>query len=230
MTPGQIIETALIRAGIPSPTATQEARARFYLNTIKTDVENVTDWRFLYKIGTLTTVAAQRAYELASGATYPLNVWDVTNDNPMSIRHPEDIDELDPDQDYDGNARIMVVTGTDATTGVWEVDLFPTPADSGDTIKYRYYATRADFTTNDDDTDLAATYPKFIENALLWGTCALYKEEKEQTTASFEWDKYGVALKAALKVNGKNDAPPRIVMGRSEYAGNFTFTMDVPYT
>lgn len=230
MTPSDIITTALTRAGIPSPTAEQEARARFYLNTVKTDVENVTDWRFLYKVGTITTVAAQRGYELASGATYPLNVWDVTNDNTMVIRNPEDIDELDPDQDYDGNARLMVVTGTDATSGLWEVDLFPTPADSGDTIKYRYYATRADYTTADDDTDMIATYPKFIQNALLWGTCGLYKEEKEQTTADFEWNKYAMALKAALKVNGKNDVPPKVVMGRSDFAGRFVFTMDVPYT
>ena len=228
MTLATILSLATARGGDKTPSAAETNRARAYLNVVGADAENLARWRFLYKNADITTVAAQRSYSLAADCAYPLNIWDYTNDRPMRLVHPEDIDRGDPDQDEDGEARYASVTGVNSVTGLWEVDLFPTPDTDSETVKYRYYAFWPDFTSDDDDTDLLTQgYPRHIQNVLLWGTSALYFEEKTRKPATEEWGKHQISLAAALKVNGALNVQPRVLMNRPDEMRKLTLSFSI---
>jgi hypothetical protein len=115
--------------------------------------------------------------------------------------HPHTMDEEDPDQDYEAEQKQVALTGINATTGYWSVDLYPTPDTTGESVKYRYYASHPDLVEGDDDTDLAPKYPRYIQAPLLWGTAGMYKGEKENDSESFEWQRYGSALESAIRIN-----------------------------
>lgn len=221
MTPDYIMTIALRRAGIHNPSADQKTNARDYMNMIKTELEGETTWRFLYKIGSITTVADQREYDLASDVLEPGDFFDVTNNRPISTVHPADVDEEDPNQDLAGDPYSAALTSIDTTTGYWQVDLLPTPDTAGDTIKYRYYATLSDLTSSDDDTDLAPKYPRYIQAPLLWGTCGMYKGEKENDSEAFEWQRYGRAMKSAIAINRRLATAQKIQMPSSEDSVDF---------
>ena len=221
MTPDYIMTIALRRAGIHNPSADQKTNARDYMNMIKTELEGETTWRFLYKIGSITTVADQREYDLASDVLEPGDFFDVTNNRPISTVHPADVDEEDPNQDLSGDPYSAALTSIDTTTGYWQVDLLPTPDTAGDTIKYRYYATLSDLTSSDDDTDLAPKYPRYIQAPLLWGTCGMYKGEKENDSEAFEWQRYGRAMKSAIAINRRLATAQKIQMPSSEDSVDF---------
>ena len=223
MTPTELMTIALRRAGIRTPGTAETDIARTYLNIIKTEVETAADWRFLYLVTTLTTVAAQRAYDLAADVLVPLHFWDTTNNMPILIRHPDEITDLDADENLTGNALLVAIKGRDTTTGYWEVDLLPTPSAASQTLKYRYRSFIATFTAAMDETDMAPKYPGWFQNALLWGVCALVKEEKENASATVEWEKYSASLKFGMDLNKAQGAPPRIMMGQGGERHPFTF-------
>src|SRR3990167_5225976 len=110
MTSADIIEVALARAGIHSPSTLQQDRARFYLNIAKTDLENLCAWRFLFKVATITTTADTRAYALASDVLYPIHFWDYTNNKTVTVVHPEEITNMDPDEDQTGEGVTVAIT------------------------------------------------------------------------------------------------------------------------
>lgn len=216
MTPKQHFDLILARAGIHTPNTNQYTRVRTYYNVIKTEVEALADWRFLYKVATLTTVASQRAYDLASDVLYPMQFWDKTNNKPCVVRHPEDITELDPDENQTGEALVISITGRDTSTGYWEVDAYPTPDTASESIKYRYKSFITDFTSAMDETDMAAKYPPWLQNALLWGTSACYLEEKDQSKdAARDWKRYESSVQYGINVNRSMTTPPRFVLGES---------------
>lgn len=216
MTPTNIFDICLARAGIHDPNTPQYDRVRAYFNIIKTEFETLADWRFLYKVATLTTVASQRAYDLASNVLYPLQFWDKTNNRPCTIRNPEDVTNLDADENQTGEGIIVAITGRDATTGYWEVDVYPTPDTASEAIKYRYKAFVANFTSSDDSTDLASKYPAWAQNAILWGTSAAYLEEtNESKKAMLDWEKYKTAIAYGIKLNSVLNTPPRFVLGET---------------
>lgn len=213
MTPSEMFDIAFNRAGTKNPTTIDTNRAREYLNIISTDVENMARWRFLYRTSTIATVDGTRSYSLASDVLYPIHFWDLTNNRPLTTRNPEDITNYDPDEDFESESYLVSITGINTTTGYWEVDLYPTPDTTAETIKYRYYATIADLTSAGDDTDLAPKYPKWLQNALLWGLCAIYKEEKN-LPSTVEWERQGLALKAGQRVNEQVNVLPDLRLGR----------------
>lgn len=214
MTLTNILDIVLARAGIHNPTTPQYDLARNYFNIFKTEFETLADWRFLYKVSTLTTVASQRVYDLASDVLHPLQFWDKTNNRPCTIRNPEDITNLDPDENQTGEGIIVSITGRDITTGYWEVDVYPTPDTASESIKYRYKAFVADFTSSNDSTDLAAKYPSWAQNSILWGTSAAYLEEKDETKkANLDWEKYKNTITYGLKLNSVLSTPPRFILG-----------------
>lgn len=216
MTITNIMDLCLARAGVHNPTTDQYTRVRSYLNIIKTEVETLADWRALYKVATLTTVASQRAYDLASDVLYPLQFWDKTNNRSCTIRNPEDITNLDPDEDQKGEGIVVSITGRDSSSGYWEVDIYPTPDTASENIKYRYKALVADFTSTNDSTDLAAKYPPWMQNMILWGTSGTYLEEKNLAEkAGRDWDKYKTSVAYGLKLNSFLSTPPRFVLGES---------------
>lgn len=226
MTPTALLTIASSRAGLHNPTIPQTDRARSYLNIIKTELEGMADWRALYKVGTITTVASLRAYDLASDVLYPLQFWDKTNNKPCKVRHPEEITLLDPDENQTGEGIIVSITGRDTSTGYWEVDIYPTPDTASESIKYRYKALIADFASSGDSTDMAAKYPAWMQNALLWGTSALMKEDQNQDSAR-DWEKYTASVNVGIKINNTLNVPPRIIMERSEDLGRFTINATV---
>src|SRR3990167_3656640 len=127
---------ALRRAGYNSPGVSDFNVARSYLNIVKTEVEAAAKWRFLYLTTSIATVADQPDYDLAADVLVPFQFWDTSNGRVLEVRNPEDIVDLDPDEDNDGDATIVSITGRDTTTGYWEVRLHPIPSSAGDTIKY----------------------------------------------------------------------------------------------
>jgi len=218
---------ALRRAGYNNPGVTEFSVARSYLNITKTEVETAAKWRFLYLTTTITTVASQAGYDLAADVLVPFQFWDTSNSRVLEVRNPEDISDLDPDEDQTGDATIVSITGRDTSTGYWEVRLHPIPSSAGDTIKYRYRAFITDFTSAMDATDMAPKYPAWFQNALLWGTCALMKEEKENKTATVEWEKYSASINFGKGVNNEQNIPAYLSMGRADMAGTFRFDMEV---
>ena len=225
MTPGNVIEVALARSGIHNPSTPQEDRARFYLNVAKTNLENLSVWRFMFKTATVTTTANTRGYALASDVIYPLHFWDYTNNKTVTVVHPEEITDLDPDEDNTGEGVIIAITGISASTGYWQIDIYPTPDTSSESVKYRYYKTIADFTSSDDDTEMLVWYPKFAQTILLWDTAALYKEEQNGDAAE-EIKKRDDAIKAALLINGNISTAKRIVMGRGAKAFQISYEVE----
>ena len=227
MTPTALMTIALRRAGYNNPGVTDFNIARSYLNLVKTEVETAAKWRFLYLIGTLTTVASQAPYDLAADVLEPLDFWDTSNNRQLDTRNPEDITGFDPDEDNTGDASYVAITGRDTSTGYLEVRVHPTPSSAGDTIKYRYRAFITDFTSSMDATDMVAKYPAWLQNALLWGTAAMIKEEKENSTATFEWEKYSASIKFGMDLNKEQSVPAQFSMGRQDQVSSFRFDMEV---
>ena len=218
---------ALRRAGYNSPGVTDFNVARSYLNIVKTEVEAAAKWRFLYLTTSIATVADQPDYDLAADVLMPFQFWDTSNGRVLEVRNPEDIVDLDPDEDNDGDATIVSITGRDTTTGYWEVRLHPIPSSASDTIKYRYRAFITEFTSAMDATDMAPKYPAWLQNALLWGTCAMIKEEKENATATVEWEKYTASINFGSGLNKEQSVPASISMGRADRASSFRFDMEI---
>jgi hypothetical protein len=88
-----------------------------------------------------------------------------------------DADRWDPDEDKTGNPEQVQIQGINASTGYWDVELWPTP-DGTYTVSYRYYARWVNKTSTDDDTDLAAFMPDWVQPALIHGVAQYYYDEK----------------------------------------------------
>lgn len=228
MTPKNYFDMIAARAGIHTPDTNQYTRIRTYWNLIKTEAESLANWRFLYKTSTITTVASTRSYALASDVLYPLHFWDYTNNKIARIMNPEDITDADPDEDQTGEGVIIAITGISSSTGYWQVDIYPTPDTSSETIKYRYRAFIADFASTDDETDLGPKYPAWFQNALFWGTSEAYLAEKNMDAlASEDGKKYEKALEYALNINGALNRPARFVLGEARERRMWTIVGEV---
>jgi len=228
MTLTTLLTLAGARAGNKTLSTSEKDRVRTYFNIVQADLQNLAKWRFLYKTSTITTTAATRSYSLASNVAYPITFWDYTNNREMRIVNPEDIDRDDPDQDEDGEARWVSMTGVNSSTGYWEVDLYPTPDTSSESVKYRYYAFWPDLDSDDDDTELLTLgYPRHIQNILYWGTAAMWCEEGNHKPAPDEWAKYAISLEAALKVNGAINVQPRTLLQRADETQRLSITYSV---
>ena len=216
MTPLEGMTIAVERVGLKITNPTVKDRARDYGNMILKDIGGLTTWRWLYKLGTLTTAASTREYQLASDVLYARSFRNVTDDQPLTIIHPEAVDDFDLNDDDTSDIAFVAVTGMDST-GVWNVDVVGTPQ-AVVTLKYRYYAFIADLTSANDETEMATlNVPAWMQPAYAWGISALYKEEKG-IDASEEWGKYSETLDKGLKVNGglSSDTKTRLSRNASE--------------
>jgi len=214
MTPSEVITTALARTGLSATSTLFVDRARTYLNVTLKDIAGMATWRWLYKVGTLTTASGTREYQLATDVLYPRAFRDTTNDRPLTMRHPEWVDDLDPDDDNTDSVRVAAVTGRDSS-GAWNVDIIGTPQ-ATTTLKYRYYAFIADLTSSNDDTELVTlNIPEWVQPALIWGTTALYMEQEQNESAGDEWAKYTETMRKAQEINGGLSSDIRTRMSRS---------------
>lgn len=188
MTPTDLIAMTLDNVGLGSTTARVD-RARQYLNEVaqgiytwgvpvgNTKEHQPIRWQWAVKEATLTMVAATRSYSLASDVLEPYESFDTTNDRWVPMTYVSRLDHWDPDEDDTGDAERIAVTGRDATTGYWIVDVYPTP-DATATIRYRYYAQWVDLTSANDATDLNAKLPEWLQPALRSGISEMYLREK----------------------------------------------------
>ena len=180
MTLKKILQMSLRRVGLSQSSAAYLSQARDYFNLGKDEILQERKWNTALKSSTLTTVAAQRSYSLASDVMWPKkdSFRDQTNDRPLHVIDLTETDARDPDEDESGQQLRVVITGIHATTGYWTVELFPTPDTSSETIAYRYYKAIADKTVTDDDTDLAADFPAWQQRGLIFYVSGLFKGEK----------------------------------------------------
>lgn len=179
MTPYKIMELSLASVGLSISNSAFKTRAREYLDLTAIDITNRTRWLWRFKDTTLTTVAAQRAYSLASDVLEPLQFRDQTNDQPLEMWTTDTIDHADPGDTESGQTRAVIITGINSSTGYWSVALFPTPS-AVTTVAYRYFAYWVPLATNgnDDLVDLAPKIPLWVQPALIHGTTEKYYTEK----------------------------------------------------
>ena len=169
------------RAGLPIAQVEYLNSARDWLNMGLKDLVARRTWMWRYKEGTLTTVASQRQYALASDVLYTLKgSWvHETDDSPMLMADVRDLDVADPDESTTGGSRFAAVVGISGTTGLWQVGLADTPDTSSETIRYRYIIKAIELNDdgNDDATDLDLTYPDWVQHALHLYVSAFLKGE-----------------------------------------------------
>ena len=224
MTPIKIMTMALDRVGLTIQSETFKQRAREYFNTEAKDIASRARWSWLFKSSTFATSNGTRGYQLASDVLEPLSFHDQTNDTTLAISTSERIDNADPDNDESGDPRLVVITGRDSSTGYWGVDLFPTP-DATNTIGYRYYGYITDISASDDDTDLAATMPEWVQPSLIYGIASQYYLEKgSERSARLEAALKEDIVERALQRNTLVGGNMRTRMGRDENVrGPFDF-------
>jgi len=203
MTLTKLMTLALARTGLSTTASAFVDRARDYANEGLQDLAGRRDWRWLYKTGTITTTASTRGYSLASDVMRPISFVHTTDDVNMEMIGAEEMDRFDPDADETGPSRYVFVKGINSSTGYWDVDLYPTPDTSSETVTYRYRAFIADKTSGDDSTDLAATLPPWAQHALVDYVTARYKGEKGDSDGEEdEMNAYLFKLQNNIRLDG----------------------------
>ena len=178
MTNLQIIQLALQRVGLNTTSSIFKDTARDYLNLVAKDVSSRAKWFWMSKSSNFTVTASTQTYSLASDVAEPLSFRNNSQDHVMLIIDSQTLDADDPDHSQTGDSRYVVIEGINASTGYIDVALYPTPSNSSDVIKYRYYAFIPDFDSDDDADSMDPYIPPLVQPALVFGIAALYKEEK----------------------------------------------------
>jgi len=174
----QIIQLALQRVGLNTTSSTFKDTARDYLNLVAKDVSSRAKWFWMFKSSNFTVTASTQTYSLAADVAEPLSFRNNSQDHVMLIIDSQTLDADDPNHSQTGDSRYVVIEGINASTGYIDVALYPTPSNSSDVIKYRYYAFIPDFDSDDDSDSMDPYMPPLVQPALVFGIAALYKEEK----------------------------------------------------
>ena len=178
MTNIQIIQLALQRVGLNTTSSTFKDSARDYLNLTAKDVSTRAKWFWMFKSSNFTVTASTQTYSLASDVAEPLSFRNNSQDHVMLIIDSQMLDADDPDHSQTGDSRYVVIDGINSSTGYIDVALYPTPSNSSDVIKYRYYAFIPDFDSDNDADSMDPYMPQLVQPALVFGITALYKQEK----------------------------------------------------
>jgi hypothetical protein len=212
-----MLALALARVGLSTIATPFVDRARDYANEGFKSLAAEREWRWLFKSATLTTVATQRTYSLASDVSRPLNFINTSDDVVMQMIDVQQADRADPDASETGEARQVFVLGINSTTGYWEVDLLPTPDTSSKTITYRYFAFVEDKTSANDATDLRPTMPEDAQWAIVDYITGRYKGEKgDPQGEQFEMDAYNLKVHKMKRVDGDQDGNETLRMPRRD--------------
>lgn len=201
-----VLDRAIQRAGLTETNSEYRSQARVYVNATLQDIAARATWWWMYEEASITTVASQREYVLASNVQHLLSVRDETNDRPLLIVGSSEIDADDPDQSRTGDAAWVYVAGTDASTGAPILELHPTPDTSGETIKYRYYKTFPELTSANDTDDLLQDHgiPLLLHHALYMGAAAgIMVEYGDDTSARLNGGEMERYVRQAKEINGR---------------------------
>ena len=138
---------------------------------------------------------------------------------------PEDIDRRAPDHSESGAPRSVVISGTNSSTGYWEVELFPTPSAADKAIKYRYYAFVPDFASSNDSDNLEVYIPLWVQPAVVSGIAEYYLQEKGAIEdAELERRRKEETIGFAMRRNGVGDRR-YVLRGATSGAGAGAYTV-----
>lgn len=148
--------------------------------------------------------AVTRQYQLASDVLQPYSWRDESNNRRLTIASWDEMDAADPDQDEEGDVRLVIPEGVDASTGYQVVALFPLHSTSNETLRYRYYSFTPDWTSGDDNTEMDRWVPQVLQPALIYAGASLYKQEKgDDDGAESERIEYDRQVDRGLRVNAR---------------------------
>ena len=219
MTLAQAINRVLRRVGLSPDVTDFKDVAREYLNITAVEIANLTDWWFLDRNTTFTTVASTRTYTpISSQVTNWYSFVDETNENPLIIVDANVYDLLDLDRSQSGNIEAIYIGGVDPTTGYPIIECYPTPDTTGDTIRVKYRIAISSWSSTDDASTLMALgLPQILESAIVYGASALYLEEKgDLETSARERNNLDNTVALARKHNWR------------QVSGNKQFVADPP--
>lgn len=231
MTLDDILSRSLRRAGLDVSVSTYKTKARDYFNDCKDLVLEIREWVWTRGEGSLTTVADQREYDLATTVMNVISARDTSNDRPLIVSHITREDLYDPDEDNTGDPERFVVVDIDSTTGVWQAQLIPTPNTSGDTVKYRFHKLFADQTSSNDNDSLNLLFPVWVQRGMLhyvggmmageYGNQELQRKElKIFGGDGLDGGEWGGLIGRAIDVDLKAEGPPPdTVLRRSRNSG-----------
>lgn len=216
MTPLALMTIALDRVGLPISSTTYKDRAREYLNIALKDVGTRARWRWLYKDASFSTADGTRAYSLANDVQDVVSFRDATNDHVLQWLTTYDTDRFDPDEDESGDPEAAVLVGINSSTGVWNIEIWPTP-DAVNTLSYRYYAYLRDLTESDDETDLAPKLPDWVQPALIWAVSSrFYAEKGDREQSLMDENEKELWIARALERNRQAGGPQAVRMDRKD--------------
>ena len=222
------IERTLLRAGLVETSTDHMDTAREYINAVVQDISSRATWWWLFKQGTISTVASTRNYALATDVLTPVSFRDTTNNRTLAIVSDTDIDLDDPDQSRTGDTESVYLTGSDATTGAVQVALHPTPDTSSDTITYRYYKYIPEFTSSNDTDDLFITHgiPLLLHQAIYLGAAAMIQvEHGDDSGAQLNHGHMERIINQAREVNGRMAGNRAYRLQRSNGEASLTLTV-----
>ena len=227
MTLGESLVKSLKRVGLSSTSSIFVDQARIYWNEGAISLSGERQWKWLFKVATLTTVATQRSYSLAADVYTPLSFIHTTDDRLMSMIDVQDADARDPNMDDTGDTTAAYITGINTTTGYWEVDLVDTPDTSSETITYRYYGFIVEKTSSADSTDLAGAMPRLAQEAVVDYVAARYKGEKGDARGEQEeMDAYDLKVKNLKRMDGDTDGNESTRLPRRDSNGTVTLRVN----
>lgn len=160
-------------ASFTTTSSTFKDRARQYLNDAIDELLLLADWQFRLKVSTLTTTNGTAEYDLNANVMFPINFIETTQDKALELHWPSWVDERDMDLDDTGVPSDVVLLGLTATTGCWNMRIYPIPDASTYSVRYRYWsyvpAIVENSSTMPDTTQMDYHIPRHLQQVLyLW--------------------------------------------------------------
>lgn len=167
-----------------------DTSARRWTSQVLMDIWSKRKWKFARKIGTITTVASQENYSLASdydfGGVY--DVYDTTNDFKLFPVQNQQFDLVYPNPSTTGKPQFYRLWDVDADN-IQVIRLYPIPAGVY-TVKYKYYRVPSNMTTGTETPPL----PNKYRELLVLGPLAMLFEKDQNPQANIQWAKYNQKL------------------------------------
>jgi hypothetical protein len=231
MTLSELMTIALRRCGLTASSSTYTQNSYKYLDvTSAMLMGESSNWYFRRKKGTITTVASDQDYDLASDFETPILAKNYTDNNKVNFRPLEWLEESDPDYSETGTVTDLIIGGINTSTSTIQVLAYPIP-DSVQSIQYWYNQAFPEMGTSLDSTDLHKYCPRWFQNCLLFSLSAMFYSEKgDMQGAGTEFELMQKNLRIGFSVQSQinGDTTPRL--GRKGYVNQSAvdqFTFDV---
>ena len=228
MTLNEVLDRALMRAGLTETNADHRNQARIYANATLQDIASRATWWFMFKEGSLSTTASTRSYALAADVGNLISFRDTSNDRSLRIVNNDEPDGADPDQSETGDPALIYIIGADSSTGAPKIDIYPTPDTNSDTIKYRYYKTFPELVASNDSDNLLTAHgiPLLLQHALYLGTASgILLEYGDDTSAGLNNQEMERYVFQAREQNGRMSGNRDFRLQRRDVNARFDFVV-----